>query len=366
MASLDVHKEFSKGVLLTAEAEVEKEAEISHYRTREELGAFLEGLEKGGPVVLEATFNWPWMADLIEDLGYCPRLVNQRVARERLKDRGKNDRKDAEGNGLLFLSGRLFPECYLAPREVRQKRDLFRARLLLVRMRGRLKNTVHGQLHRAGVLLEEAEDEKEPSDLFSAKGRALLAQVELNEHERHELERKLAVLDDLQRHIDRAEKELKGKLKQDERAKYLLSIPGVGELTAYTLLAEIGDISRFPNGRALADYAGALPVPNESAGKQFEIHTSPRCDRYLRWAVLEGVTGAVMSSPRMRSLYERVKSRNGGKKKKARMAVAREILELAHLVLSRKVMYLENPPPRPGSRKGGRRNKPAAREERKG
>ena len=129
-----------------------------------------------------------------------------------------------------------------------------------------------------------------------------------------------------------------------------MTIPGVGELTAYAILAEMGELDRFPNGRALAAYAGSLPLDNESAEKDFGKKTGWRCNRFLRWAVIEAVTGAVKKSPRMKSLHSRVKARNPKKVGKARVAVAREILELAHLVLTRKVPYTETPPPRPGSK----------------
>ncbi|MHC4252091.1 MAG: hypothetical protein ACYS9X_23475 [Planctomycetota bacterium] len=51
----------------------------------------------------------------------------------------------------------------------------------------------------------------------------------------------------------------------------------------------------------------------------------------------------------MKSLLERVKARNRRQPGKARVAVARELAELAHLLLSRRVLYTETPPPRPGS-----------------
>ena len=152
------------------------------------------------------------------------------------------------------------------------------------------------------------------------------------------------------------EREIKRELAEDERAELLMTIPGVGELTAYAILAEMGELDRFPNGRALAAYAGTLPLDNESAEKDFGKKTGWRCNRFLRWAVIEAVTGAVRKSRRMKSLHSRVKARNPKKAGKARVAVAREMLELAHLVLTRKVPYMETPPPRPGSKQTKKRS----------
>ncbi len=63
--------------------------------------------------------------------------------------------------------------------------------------------------------------------------------------------------------------------------------------------------------------------------------------RFLRWALLETVTGAVRSSKRLRSLHARVRARNPKRPGNARVAVAREIAELAHLLVTRDVSYQE-------------------------
>jgi transposase len=227
-------------------------------------------------------------------------------------------------------------------------RALFRQRLLLVRMRVAVKNSVHGQLFRLGLVLDE-----ETSDLFSAKGRRALAALELDAHERWLLDGKLSTVDDLTSQIDRLERVIRKQLKEDGRAEILQSLPGVAELTAYAMLAEIGELKRFANGRALAAYAGVLPLDRESAEKDFGKRTNRSCNRYLRWAMLEAVSGAVRKSRRMRSLAARVRAKNRKTPGKARVAVARELLELAHLLLSRGELYQEDRPSRPGSRGRG-------------
>ena len=213
-----------------------------------------------------------------------------------------------------------------------------RQRLLLVRMRTSLKNATHGQLfglgHRLGVQL---------SDLFGAAGRGLLGRLELACHERALLDDKLSLLDELGAHIAGLEDRIFAEVDGNADAQVLCSIPGVGRIVAYTFLAEIGDVGRFPNGRALASYAGLLPLANESADRDRGRRCSPHCNRYLRWAAIEGVSGAVRASPLMRSLHSRVRSRNRRKPGKARVAVARRIIELAWLLLSRGERYQENP-----------------------
>ena len=76
---------------------------------------------------------------------------------------------------------------------------------------------------------------------------------------------------------------------------------------------------------------------------------------------MEAVTGAVVSSYRMASLHGRVLARNRKSGGKARVAVAREIVEVAYVVLKKGVKYQENRPPRPGQSKG-RARKPKGKE----
>lgn len=284
-------------------------------------------------------------------MALSPHLAHPYRAREMAKGMAKSDRKDAIFLGKLFLAGGVFPESYLAPPEVRRKRSLWRQRLLLVRMRTALKNGVHGQMFRLGLVTDE-----EASDLFGLQGRRFLKRLELDDHERWLLDRKLSALDAVQRQVGVMDRALKKDLREDPRATVLMSLPGVAELTAYTLLAEMGEVERFPNGRALAAYAGLLPLDRESADKDFGKHTNRHCNRHLRWAALEAVSGAVVKSPRMRSLHARVKAKNPYRVGKARVAVSREMLELAHLLLTHGKTYQEHPPARPGSLGRGRRS----------
>jgi transposase len=211
-------------------------------------------------------------------------------------------------------------------------------------MRTMLKNSVHGQFLKLGVVFEE-----ECSDMFSIKGRGILERHPFAAADRAELERRLSAMDDLSKRIGEMDKLILAKLKEDPRAELLLSLPGFGRLTAYGVLAEAGDFKRFPNRRALASYAGLLPVPDDSAGEEGERQTAKRCNRFLRWALIEAVSGAIRESPRMRSLHARVKARNPKRPGMARVAVARELAELAHLLIGRDQKYIENPAGRPGS-----------------
>jgi len=349
VVSLDLHKKFSKAVVMDAEGNVLDERKISHANCAE-MERFFDEFEEKTDVVMEATFNWPWVADLAEKCGLAPHLGDSMRIKHFRKGLPKSDRKDAVGQGTLWLR-RMFPEAYLAPKDVRRRRALFRMRALFVRMRGALKNNIHGQLFKLGITIDET------SKLFSVTGRRILRTREMDEDSRTELARKLALVDDLDLHIGRLDRAIKEEVKESEDAKLLDSLPGFAEITSHGVLGEMGEVKRFPNGRAFASYGGGLPIDNESAGKDLGKKTGVHCNRFLRWIVLEAVNGAIRKSSRMRSLYNRVKGRNKSAPGKARVAVARELMELAHLLLTRRVPYTETPPPRPGSQKAAAKRK---------
>ena len=349
VVAMDIHKKFSKAVALDAQAQPIHTWNVDHgdYEVMQE---FFRQFAPGTDVVMEATFNWPWIADVAQAMGMSAHLAHAQQARRLARNMAKSDRKDAIFLGKLYLSTEIFPKAYLAPPQVRRMRAHFRQRLLLVGMRVMLKNALHGQLLRLGIVTDE-----EVSDLFSPKGRRVLGELELLDHERDLMELKLKVIDQLSKHIKAMEQELVKEIREDPRGQLLMSLPGVGCITAYSWLAEIGELERFPNGRALAAYAGCLPMEHQSADKDFGKHTSVACNKFLRWAAIEAVSGAARASARMKSLHSRVKARNPKQPGKARIAVVRELLELAHLLLSRQVPYTEKRPPRPGAQ--GRRSR---------
>lgn len=340
---MDLHKDFSKVVSMSPEGKVLESRNI-HHSTREEMAEYFDNFEPGTDVVMEAGFNWPWIADLAEAAELKPHLGHAMRCRELAKGMAKNDRKDATFLARLWLAGDVFPEAYLAPPEVRERRARFRTRALLVRMRVQLKNSIHGILHKNGIKYEEA------TDLYGKRGRKFLEDVALPPFAKREMERKLAVLDDLSGHIESVEGELKAELPTDERAALLQTIPGFGWVIAYGLLAEIGEIGRFPDRRALASYAGLLPMDNMSAGEDFGKRINKRCNKYLRMMAIEAVKSAVKGSKKMRALFHRVKAKHPSTPGKAMVAVARELMEVTHLILTRRVPYMETPPSRPGTK----------------
>ncbi len=104
----------------------------------------LAELPAGTPVVMEGSFGWQWIADLIEELGLDPHLGHPPAIRALAENEAKADRVDADRLGRFWLRG-IFPESYLAPPDVRQFRERLRYRMALVGVQTCRKNRVRAR-----------------------------------------------------------------------------------------------------------------------------------------------------------------------------------------------------------------------------
>ena len=300
------------------------------------------------PVSLEATFGWPWVADLLEELGHPVHLGHPPVIRALAKHEAKTDRCDSDRLGKFLLRG-ILPESYLAPPEVRQRRERTRYRMALVSLRTGVKNRIQAILHRLGILHTF-------SDLFGKAGRRFLESLPLPEGSAQALRGYLDVLDILSLSIAEVEQWMKENLEEDQTVRLLMSIPGIGLILSQVIRSEIGEIDRFPTARHLASYSGLAPISNDTAGREGRRHCSSACNHVLRWALIEAVHGVQKTKGprglRLRRLYARLSGQGPkkGRKSSAKVAVAHELSKLVHVVWTKRVPYTETPSPRPGSR----------------
>lgn len=211
--------------------------------------AFLEllgGVEGETKIAVEATYGWEWLAELLEDAGYDVHLAHPSRTRAIAAARVKTDAVDARTLAHL-LRADLLPEAYIAPRDLRDLRELLRHRAALTAMRAALKNRIHAILAKHGIT-------RQHSDLFGKGGREFLGELQLREAPRRRLNSLLSLIDDFDREITATTKEIEQHAKADDRVDVLTQIRGVGRYTAMLIIAEVGDISRFPSARHLCSW----------------------------------------------------------------------------------------------------------------
>lgn len=122
----------------------------------------------------------------------------------------------------------------------------------------------------------------------------------------------LSVIDDLDRQIAPIERELRPLAHGNEQVRLLMTIPGVAELLGLTLLAEIGEISRFPTARRLVGYSGLAPTVKQSGQSSRTGPLSKAGPSTLRWAAIEAAQGAWRPTNPWHRLYSETKQRHGG------------------------------------------------------
>jgi len=278
----------------------------------------LEGIDGESKIALEATYGWEWLADLLEGAGYELHLAHPLRTKAIASARVKTDAVDARTLAHL-LRADLLPEAYIAPRELRDLRDLLRHRVALTRIRSALKNRVSAILAKNGV-------DRPYSDLFGPGGLRFLEELELREGPRRRLDSLLALIADFNREIDATSGEIDQRAKADPYVEVLCQIRGIGRYIAMLVIAEIGDIDRFPSARHLCAWAGLTPTVRSSDGKARLGHITGQGSPALRWALVEAAQHAGRGGGPLRDAYERISKRRG--MSVAKVAVARKILTL--------------------------------------
>ena len=123
-------------------------------------------------------------------------------------------------------------------------------------------------------------------------------------------------------------REIDQRAKADDRVDVLTQIRGVGPYTAMLIIAEVGEIARFPDARHLCAWAGLTPTVRSSDGKARLGHISRQGSPALHWALVEAAQKCTTGGGPLREQFERITKRRG--RKVAKVAVARHILTFSY------------------------------------
>jgi transposase len=158
------------------------------------------------------------------------------------------------------------------------------------------------------------------ADAAQLQVRCLLTQIDLLEEQRQLVDDALAQL-------------------MDQVPQHLTSLPGVGPTTGAALLAEIGDIRRFDAPEKLVAYAGIDATVYQTG--QFEarqMHMSKRGSPYLRHALWQAASMAILHDEELRAYYDR-KRKEGKAHGTALGAVCRKLITRVYIVLKENRPY---------------------------
>jgi transposase len=303
---LDVHRDFCEVAAVI-------DAKVQHWpRVSARPGPLLEFAEQLHPddrVALEATGNALAIARIIRPHVGEVLIVNTNQLQAIANSKHKTDRHDARTLAQLLAAGML-EHAWLPDESTRVTRRRVGRRANLVVARARCKNEVLAVLHR------NLKNKPPMTDAFGVAGRQWLAGQQLPADERDTIDAALRQIDFLTEEITTIEHDLANFVLASPEARRLLSVPGVGMITAATFLAQIGtapgDINRFTSPRKLIGYLGLDPRVRQSGnGAAHTGRISKEGASAVRHMLGESALTAIRSPGPLRAFYQRIRSRRG-------------------------------------------------------
>jgi len=284
-------------------------------------------------VAAECVNMWYWLADVCADEDVPFVLGHALYMRAIHGGKVKNDRVDALKIASL-LRGGLLPMAYVYPREMRATRDLLRRRSRLVRQRGALL------AHATGTNTQHNRDPL-PGRLTYKKNRVGFADAFGDDPSlRKNVELDLALVETYDRLIADAERHILRTVKAHDPDAFLRlrSVPGIGKITALTILYEMHTVDRFPSVGDWLSYARLVRPNRESAGKIVGHGPVKIGNPHLRWAFGEAAVHFVRDADaRGQRLVTRLKKRHS--QAKATSILAQKLGRAAYFMLKRSTAF---------------------------
>lgn len=246
---LDVHKDYVTVAILDIQLDVllrPRRVDI------QQLEAWArQHLSASDKVVLEAIGSAWHIVDLLQPLVGSVTVANSFKTKPMMSGKVKTDNRDAVRLARLLAVGEIEP-VWVPPLEVRELRTVVAHRSRLIKQRSQINNRLHAVLLRHNIAIPSGQP-------FSSVNLPWWETLDVPPSEKLLISQDLALLEFLENLVKKADKELL-RLSTVEpwvnQLPYVLQIAGIGIPGAMTLLAAIGDISRFPSAKKLVGYSG--------------------------------------------------------------------------------------------------------------
>lgn len=280
--------------------------------------------------------------ELFVEMGISFHIVNTSKHYAIAKSNSKTDRKDAKRLAINLWKDVLPQKVYMPTREERQLRVLISHRAYYVRQQNRLVNKTMAILAGYRIVLKRKELRKyevwtKLEEQIKAGDNRILKHIFPQAwEEMHRIWECITKTEELLMELIQESKEF------TKKYNLLLSIPGVGFISAVTIICIAGNINRFQNVRQFAKYLGLAPKVRDSGGKQYGSRKITKEGNgllrgYLGQCVLAMIRTKDIEAIALQEWYERVKKKRGWKKGK--VAAARKLAHIAFGVLKHETPY---------------------------
>lgn len=324
---IDLHKRSSTWVLIDENKEVidERTVACTPLDVRQALHHLPLPKNSQTMVAVEPVCGWRWFSKELEDYGMDVHMANPLKVRLIADSKLKTDRVDAKTLALL-LKADFLPESYKATDETAVLRNMVRHRGYLVRQRTSIKNRIHSICTREG------------SHLTTLTPLTKGGLKTLQEGHNEELKDLVVLMDEISAHIDTIEKQMK-LISKTPILELLMTMPGIGIISAIAIHGEVGDWSRFDTPEKLASYSGLVPSQRSSGSSVRMGHITKMGSHILRYTIVEAAMKVrnQESHEVLYSFYERLVPIRGAKS--ARVALARKMLTILWYMVTQNTPY---------------------------
>jgi transposase len=303
------------------------------------LVSFLQENYPNGTYVFayESGFSGNWIQRSLADLGYECLVVNAADIPQTDKgEKNKTDKMDAKRIGQSLQAGFL-QSIFIPSEELEADRQLVRSYSRYTMDLTKAKNRIKGLLYYVGIQVPKEFEGSAWSKGFLQWLKALnLANTSIQKVLSYQLEN-LEYLRAKKSQLLKEITELTVQEKYVETAICIKSVPGVGIITAATLLTEVGDMGRFENHKQLNSFVGLYPTSHSSGPRERQGSMTGRHNRHLRVLLIEAAWRAIAVDPAMTTYYAGLKGKIGGKR--AIVKVAAKLLNRIRYVWINKKKY---------------------------
>ena len=249
-------------------------------------------------LVVESTFNWYWLVDGLMDAGYqCVHLANPSAMKQYEGIKYTDDQHDAFFLAQMLILG-ILPQSYIYPKEKRPVRDLARKRMFLVQHKTAHILSLQSMLRRCCAIKITS------SDIRKLTVEDLVAWLD-DEYLVFTAQANLNTINFLKQKIKSLEKAILKKVKLEPGFRQLLTVPGIGNILALTIMLEVGDIGRFAKVGNFASYCRCVASMRLSDGKSKGHGNRKNGNRYLSWAFTQAAHLSRRHNEHFRNYYNR-------------------------------------------------------------
>lgn len=255
---------------------------------------YYRGLPGPALIGMESTGNCQWFVEMATTAGHDVWVGDAARIRASEVRQQKTDRRDAALILKLLMEGR-FPRIWTPSGQEKDLRQLLIHRYKLVRIRTQVKNELQHLAMNQGVTKKRK--------LWSKAGEKVLRELPLKPWASRRREDLFKLREMLTGQIDLLDRSVVEVAEKSEKARLLMTQPGVGPITSMAFVLTMGDVNRFQRGKQVASYLGLIPREYSSGGHQRYGSISKQGNRFMRMLLVEAAQSAVRCDPGFRNEY---------------------------------------------------------------